>query len=134
MAENTVVKEQLNEEMIEAGARLTAKLDEMGLPIAAAMWSFLSEINEWRLLFASPELSTAGPRDVYKKIEETRQALGKDAEAVPLSVIGLIDVDHQLVQLFRTVVKTGSGVARLRFSRNVINGHFIEDVLAYRIG
>ena len=36
MAENTVVKEQLTEEMIEAGTLLTAKLGEMGLSIAAA--------------------------------------------------------------------------------------------------
>ena len=33
MAENTVVKEQLTSDMIEAGARLTQKLDESGLPI-----------------------------------------------------------------------------------------------------
>jgi len=133
MAENTVVKEQLTEEMIEAGAQLTAKLDEMRLPIAAAMWLFSPDINEWRLLFASPELSTAGPRNVYEKIEEARQALGDKAAAAPLSVIGLIDANHQLVQLLRIAVRTEAGVARVRFSKNVINGQFIEDTLIYRI-
>ena len=38
MAENTVVKGQLTQGMIDAGAELTAQLDKMGLPIAAAMW------------------------------------------------------------------------------------------------
>ena len=128
-----MVKEQLTEEMIEAGAQLTAKLDEMRLPIAAAMWLFSPDINEWRLLFASPELSTAGPRYVYKLIEEARQALGDKAAAAPLSVIGLVDENHQLVQLLRIAVRTGAGVSRIRFSKNAINGHFIEDALIYRV-
>jgi len=86
MAEDTVVvaKEQLTEEMIEGGARLTAKLDEMGLPLAVAMWFFFADLNEWRLLLASPDLSTAGPRVIYRRVEDARQALGDRAAAVPL--------------------------------------------------
>jgi len=132
MAENTVVKEQLTDEMIEAGAQLTQKLDELGLPIPVAMWFFLSDINEWRLLFASPQLSAEGPREVYEKIEEARKALGAQAERLPLSVIGLMDTNHQLVQLLRIALRTGPGVSRVRFSKNVIDGHFIDDALIYR--
>jgi hypothetical protein len=133
MAENTVIKEQLTEDMIEAGARLTAKLDEMGLSVAAAMWLFMIESNEWRLLIASPELATGGPQAVYRKIEGARQALGDKAAAAPMSVIGLLDPNDQLVQLLRTALKTSSAVSRVRFSKNAINGHFIEDALIYRI-
>ena len=133
MAENTVVKEQLTEDMIEAGARLTAKLDEVGLSVAAAMWLFMTESNEWRLLIASPELPTSGPQAVYRKIEAARQALGDKVAATSMSVIGLLDPADELVQLFRTALKTGSGVSRVRFSKNAINGHFIEDALIYRI-
>ena len=133
MAENTVVKEQLTEDMIEAGARLTAKLDEVGLSVAAAMWLFMTESNEWRLIFASPELPTAGPHAVYRKIERARQALGEKAAAAPMSAIGLLDPNDQLVQLLRTALKTSGGVSRVRFSKNAINGHFIDDALLYRI-
>ena len=132
MAENTVVKEQLTDEMIDAGARLTQKLDELGLPIPVAMWFFMPDINEWRLLFASPEVATTGSRDVYRKIEEARKKLGAEAEHVPLSAIGLIDTNHELVQLLRVAVRTGPDVSRVRFSKNVIDGHFIDDALIYR--
>jgi hypothetical protein len=132
MAENTVVKEQLTDEMIEAGAQLTQKLDELGLPVSVAMWFFLSDINEWRLLFASPQSSAEGPRAVYEKIAEARKALGSQAERVPLSAIGLIDTNHQLVQLLRIGLRTGPGVSKIRFSKNVIDGHFIDDALIYR--
>ncbi len=133
MAENTVVKEQLTEEMVEAGALLTAKLDEMGLPIAAALWFFQPDINEWRLLFASTDVSAKGPRDVYARIQRAIQALGDKASAAPLSVIGVVGADDALISLLRTVLHTGSGISRIRFSRNVINGHFIDDALIYRI-
>jgi hypothetical protein len=132
MAEDTVVKEQLTNEMIEAGAELTKKLDEMGLHPQVAMWFFLAEINEWRLLFASPAVSTVGPQQVYEQIQQARKTLGRQAEHVPFSAIGLMDNNHQLVRLLHTANHTGPGVSRVRFSKNVIDGHFIDDALIYR--
>jgi hypothetical protein len=132
MAENTVVKEQLTDEMIEAGALLTQKLDEMGVPISVAMWFFLSDINEWRLFFASPNVSTGGVRPVYEQIQKARKALGAQAERIPFSSIGVMDTNHELAQLLRMKFHTGPGVSRVRFAKNVIDGHFIDDALIYR--
>lgn len=66
------------------------------------------------------------------QIEEARKALGSQAERVPLSVIGLMDTNHQLVQTLGIALRTGPGVSRVRFSKNVVNGHFIDDALIYR--
>jgi len=133
MAENTVVKDQLTESMIQAGAELTQKLDEIGLPTSAALWLFDSEVNEWRLLFASSEVSTQGPRHVYGRIRLALQQLGEKGAAAPLSVIGLLDEHAELVKLLRSAIVTGSGIGRIRFSKNVVDGHFIEDALIYRV-
>ena len=105
----------------------------MGLPIVAALWLLVPDINEWRLFFATPELSTAGPRVVYEKIEQARQTLGERVAATPLSAIGLLDVNHELVRALRIAMRTGGGVSRIRFSKNVVNGRFIEDALIYRV-
>lgn len=118
--------------MIDAGAELTAKLDESGLPITTALWLFEPDLNEWRLLFASPEVATKGPRDVYEKIQKVVGKLGESASSVPLSIIGLMDANADLVRLLKVAVGTGPGVNRIRFSKNVINGHFIDDALIYR--
>lgn len=130
MAENTMVKEQLTDGMIEAGARLTAKLDEAGVPIVAALWLFMPEVNEWRLLFASPEVSTQGPRAVYAKVRRVVEEAGD--LRLPLSIIGVMETEADLVQFLKGAIQTGPGIARLRFSKNVINGHFIDDALIYR--
>ena len=132
MAENTLVKEQLTNSMIEAGAELTAKLDESGLLVTAAFWLFMPDVNEWRLLFASPEVRSKGPRRVYRQIQEAVSKLGPDGAAVPLSVIGVLDDAAELPRLLKYAIQTGAGVGRIRFSKNVINGHFIDDALIYR--
>ncbi len=118
--------------MIDAGAELTKKLDESGLPVTTALWLFAPELNEWRLLFASPDVGTKGPRDVYEKIQQAINQLGDKASAAPLSVVGLLDADADLVRLLKVAIRTGPGVNRIRFSKNVINGHFIDDALIYR--
>lgn len=120
--------------MIEAGAELTRKLDTSGLRVTTALWLFEPELNEWRLLFASPEVATKGPRDVYEKIRQAINQLAEKASAVPLSVVGLLDTNAELARLLKGALRTGSGpnVSQIRFSKNVINGHFIEDALIYR--
>jgi hypothetical protein len=133
MAENTVVKEQLTEQMIESGELLTKKLVEMGVPIAVAMWLFLPEINEWRLIFASDALSTAGPREVYQKILSARVALGKHTAALSFSAIGLLDMNDQLVRSIHDSLKIAPGQPYIRLSKTVLNGSFIDDALIYRI-
>ncbi|MCC7213068.1 MAG: hypothetical protein E3K40_08590 [Candidatus Brocadia sp.] len=133
MAENTVVKDQLTDAMVEAGAELTRTLDEVGLATKAALWLFVPEINEWRLLFALTEVSEQGPRKVYEQIRLALQQLGDKASAAPLSVIGLLDENAELVKLLRIAISTGPGIGRIRFSKNVINGRFIEDALIYRV-
>jgi hypothetical protein len=133
MAENTVVKDQLTDAMVDAGEALTRKLDEMGVPTTAALWLFEPEVNEWRLVFASPEVGTKGPREVYEKIRKALDELKDKAAAAPLSVIALMDADADLVRLLRIALQTKGGVKRTRFSKNVINGHFIDDALIYRV-
>lgn len=133
MAESAVVKEQLTDAMVEAGAELTKKLDEIGLHVTSALWLFMPELNEWRLLFASPEVSASGPRDVYEKIRQAINQLGEKATAVPLSVIGVLDPNDDLVRLLKGGIQI-VGAKWIRFSKNVINGQFIDDALIYRVG
>jgi hypothetical protein len=132
VAERTVVKEQLTADMIDAGAELTARLDESGLPITTALWLFDPDLNEWRLLFASPDVATKGPLDVYTRIQKVVGQLGDKASAAPFSSIALMDADADLVRWLKKAIGTGPGVNRIRFSKNVIDGHFIDDALIYR--
>ena len=128
-----MVKELLTPEMINVGENLLKSLDAIGLPITAAMWLFDPETNEWQLKFSSPLSATIGRREVYRKIGEARNSIGLSSDEFPLDTVGLLDSSDQIVGLLQQEVRTGPGISRIRFSRNAINGHFIDDALIYRI-
>jgi hypothetical protein len=45
MAEETVVKEMLTQEMVQAGAELTRRLDEAHLAVCASFWLYMPGIR-----------------------------------------------------------------------------------------
>ena len=129
-----VVKEPLTADMIDAGEELIRKLDDLGVPTTAALWLFDPEVNDdWRLLFASPDVGSKGPLHVYRQIQVALEQLGAKATGVPFLAIGLLDGNDDLVRRLRTAVQTGADVKRIRFSKRVAEGHYIEDALIYRV-
>lgn len=134
MAENMVVKEPLTADMVDAGEELTRKLDDLRVPTTAALWLFDPEINDdWRLLFASPDVDEKGRRHVYGQIYLALEQLGDKAAAIPFLAIGLLEADAELVRRLRTAVRTGEDISRIRFRKRVADGHYIEDALIYRV-
>jgi hypothetical protein len=131
MAEEILVKDTLSPEMIEAGKKLTEQLDRSSLPVSASMWLYVPESNQWRLILASPKIESEGPKKVYQDVLSSLTQLPEAGLA--LKDIGVVEPNHPLINLLRVAVRTGSGIAGIRFSRNTINGHFIEDAYIYRL-
>jgi hypothetical protein len=132
MVETVVVKEALSHEMITAGAELTQKLDEQFV-VKAALWLLLPETGTWRFIVCIPEADKQGPKKVYSTIQKL---LRKGVSALPdisLTDISVLSPKDPLIQLLRTAMETGSGISAVRFSRNTISGHFIEDAYVYRM-
>ena len=133
MAEDTLVKEMLTQEMIQAGADLVRRLDEAHLAIHASLWLYLPDANLWRLIIASPAVKDEGPKKVYQKIQSVLSQVPDDTAKVTLSDISVVEPTDPLVTLLRTAAKTGMGISGRRFSRHTINSHFIEDTYLYRV-
>lgn len=133
MAENSVVKEVLTEGMVLTGAELTRKLDEHAWPVVASFWLYLPELNSWKLAIASPVAAAQGPRRAYEQIQMALAALPKREPNVTLSDVEVIEPNHYLVTLLRSVFNTGPTIGGIRFSNNMVNGHFIHDAYIYRV-
>jgi hypothetical protein len=84
MAEETVVKEILTKEIIEAGADLTRRLDEASLKVSASLWLYIPDSNLWRLIIASPTVRKNGPKKVYQKIQSILSKIPGDISTIPL--------------------------------------------------
>jgi hypothetical protein len=130
MADETMVKETLSEEMIAAGAELTKSLDRARWPVVAAFWLFESETNHWRLVLASPAVSEEGPREAYRHVSE---ALHATRPALPLESVSVVPSDHPIVRAFRSAYGTGRGLEGRRVFRSAIDGHFVDDAYVYRV-
>ena len=132
MAKNVLVTETLSEQMIKAGAKLVERLDAAHAGIKSAFWLFLSEEKTWRLILASPIVSSEGPRDFYKKVDLANQLSTAEEETISLNDVGVVSTDNQVVQLLRIAIGNDDSISGIRFSRNTINGIFIEDSYIYR--
>lgn len=120
----------LTSEMREAGEKLIHELDRLKFPAKAAFWLYETEADEWRLVIATPQLRTVGPRKLYKSVQ---QAIAKIDMPIRTSSVFLLDTKDAFIKRLSTAVGRGSRVSGMRFSRNAINGHFIEDAYIYRM-
>ena len=133
MVEEILVKESLTEAMIAAGAELTRRLDETHWPVDASLWLYIPDNNQWRFVVASPTIATEGPKKGYKRVQDALSQLEKMSAALSLQNISVVEPDDPLIKLLRTAIGTGDEITGVRFSRNVIDGHFIDDAYIYRI-
>ncbi len=133
MVEKAVVGRELSEEMIQAGAELLRSLDKNGVVVRAALWFLLTDADTWRLIIASPEVRHQGPKSMYRRVQSIVNRLPEDEPRLRLENISVVDDREPLISLLSTAIQTGDGVSGIRFSRNTVNGVFIEDAYIYRM-
>ena len=133
--------ENLSQQMIDAGAELTKQLDRSMMIVKASFWYLVSDERAWRLIIATPEVHTSGPRKVYQRVQT---ALGKLQMAkkgliasamrgLSLEDIVVVEPSNPLIILLGQAVGTDKGISHIRFSNNTVGGQFIEDAYIYRL-
>lgn len=128
-----MVEAELNERLIEAGAKLVKTLDQKGLAPDAAFWLYSSDNRTWCLYLAEAKVAKSGPKSVYRQIQKLIKELPEDSRVLSLSDIGLLRSDAPFIQKLRRAGKTGRRISGVRFTNEVVNGSLIEDAYIYRI-
>jgi len=131
MAEETVVKAVLNEEMKCLGASLTRALDEASWPIVAAFWYFESDENQWMLMLASPRVTLDGGGESYMAVIDALDALHLSRTNV--NHIRVVTPEHPVVSALTSRIQTGWTITGIPFSRQAIDRSMIEDAYIYRV-
>lgn len=127
MAETTLVEKD-----VQAGAELIRALDKDGLNPVAALWYYLPESQQWMLVLASTLVDEKGTTETYRMIQKSLSRL-QDAGDMSLDNIRVVSPNDSLIKLLQTALKTVPGIHGIRFSRNAINGIFIDDAYIYRL-
>lgn len=133
MADQLVVTESLNQQMIDAGAKLIRTLDSSGIDVLAAFWFYLEPSDTWQFVIATPEVQSQGPKRIYERLQ-TILGQSKDGGQIALRDISVVSPTDSLITMLRLGIRTGAkDVSGIRFSRNTINGQFIRDAYIYRL-
>lgn len=127
-----MAKTALVDKAVSDGERVVRKLDEMSTSVKGAFWLLSDDGGGWSLFVATPWVDQVGRINAYKRIGEALKSLGADVD-IDLRDVSVVSPNSPLVRLFRSAIKTGEGINGIRFSKNVINGTFIEDAYIYRM-
>ncbi|WP_143301366.1 hypothetical protein [Candidatus Entotheonella palauensis] len=133
MAETTLVKEALTQEMIDIGKELAQQLTKTWISVSAVFWLYSPESNLWRFIVGSPDVKTQGPRRVYQEIQKILTQSSQKYQHIALQDIDVFGPEHPLVSWLKVASKPKKDTSDTRFVRHVVNGHFIEDAYIYQI-
>lgn len=125
-------KPTLVDEDMKAGEVLLNKLDEAEFNVTAALWFYMQDSEEWRLILASPVVDTDGRKKAYETVQSQLKELDGRYH-LSLRNISLVSPADKLIKLLKSAIKTGEKISHIRFTRNVINNVFIEDAYIYRL-
>jgi hypothetical protein len=128
-----MVKTNLTEEMIEAGATLVRKLDNSRIQPDAVFWFYFPDMQAWKLVIAEVKVSKEGPKEIYRQIQKILAKSPKEISGVSLDDVALAKPNEPMVTLLRLALRTGPGISKIRFKNNVINGTVVEDAYIYRL-
>lgn len=132
MAKELLVTDALSDNMIQTGAKLIERLDLSGAKIKSALWLYNPDVRNWKLILTSESVETDGPRKLYEKVQDANKKAKPSEDIISLNDIGVTAPSHELISLLAMTIGTGEDIAGIRFSRNNINGLYIDDAYIYR--
>lgn len=131
MAEETLVKEPLSKERIEAGRRLIEVLDQNRFDAVCVYWLFRLE-DGWRLVVATPLADREDTALLYSRIQTMIAAIPDEFGFLSLRNIEVVRPKDEIVQALTNAVRTGREISGIHISRSRINSVFVEDAYVYR--
>lgn len=139
MAEETLVKETLTEEMLDSGRELIRALRDRQINVTACFWLYSAETNDWKLAVSFPQVRDEGPRKAYEIIQSVVRPKGlsqfeperfKRLLRLFLDDVIVYSPSHQLVRSI-SEVSLDPHWAGTRLKRSRIGDTYFDDVYIY---
>jgi len=115
---------------VDAGKELVQALDQLRFPLPDALWLLTRPEDEWRLVLGTSFIDWYGPISAYQEIQEIVRSNGI---SLSLSFISVVSSSDPLIVALSNAITTGQQPTTIRFSRNTIDGIYVEDAVIYRL-
>lgn len=146
MAEETLVKETLTQEMVDSGMELARALLGQQIELTACFWLYSAEANDWKLAVSFPQVDTEGPKKAYETIQTIQSVIRpagfRQSEPEParfarllrlyLDDITVLGPSHRLVRSVLAVPLDPDSPG-VRFKRSRLGDSFFDDVYVYNL-
>jgi hypothetical protein len=116
---------------IDMGMEIVDTLERKSLKVNVALWAFLSEYGDWRLILSSRQFDSVGLRNAYGLLHDALDAAGIIPERAPLAMI--IPMSDPFIRDLRRRFGKAKNVEGMRLSGQMFGDRFIEDAYVYRI-
>jgi len=115
---------------VEKGSKILQILDDAGLQVNVALWAFLSDYEDWRLVLSSVKFD-AEPKGGYRLYHQALEAAGITLEETPLTMI--FNTKDRFIRDLRKKYGKTKRVEGMRIYVQTIGDRFIEDAYTYRV-
>ena len=102
---------------IEKGARILRILDDAGLRVTVALWAFLPDYEDWRLILSGRKFDAASLKGGYELFHDTLDAAGFSLEETP--IVGIFRSSDSFIRSLRKLGKTKSADGMRLGGRNL---------------
>jgi hypothetical protein len=90
---------------VKAGAQVVEMLDRTKVRVSVALWAFLPEYQDWRLVLAGRPFDTRSQFEAYDLVHDTLSAAGiRPSKTPPLMILRM--ADPFIAALRRSIGKT----------------------------
>ena len=116
---------------VDRGAEVVAGLDRAGIRVAVALWTFLSDYEDWRLVLSSRRFDASATRDAYRLLHSSLEPGGFTPKNTP--PIMIFPMSDPFIKELRRMFAGAKSVEGMRLGGQMIGGRFVEDAYVYRI-
>ena len=116
---------------VSLGAELLEVLDRAHLKVSVALWMYLSEYEDWRLVIAGRPFDSPDPRGAYRLIHDSLVAGGFKPQKTPPVLI--LPMNDPFIKEIRRIFGKTRSVEGTRLGGQMIGDRFVQDAYVYRI-
>ena len=116
---------------IAIGTEILNALNRANIKTSVALWAFLPEYQDWRLVLAGKEFDAAGAGENYGLVHQALNSAGFPVERTP--TLRILRMDDPFIKTLRRIFGKTKSVEGMRLGGQTIGDRFLEDAYVYQI-
>ena len=116
---------------VHRGKEMVEALESANLKIGVALWIFLSEYEDWRMILSARQFDSLDPRAAYRLLHTLLDREEFPPERTPPILI--LKMTDPFIKALRSRFAKNKNVEGIRVGSQSVGDRFVEDSYLYRV-